>query len=77
MKCEALSLDESFQGTCFGDAFSKACQYAITNKKFVEILSLFQSSLPSQICKNVELGVKNLGKQQEWNKASSNSNLPL
>jgi ABC-type multidrug transport system ATPase subunit len=25
VKCEVLSLDESFQGTCFGHAFFKAC----------------------------------------------------
>jgi hypothetical protein len=50
MKCEVFSLDESFQGICFGHPFSKACQCANTNKKFG---SLFQSSLHSQICKNV------------------------
>jgi hypothetical protein len=25
VKCEVLGLDESFQGTCFGHAFSEAC----------------------------------------------------
>jgi hypothetical protein len=28
VKCETLGLEESFQGTCFGHVFSKACQYA-------------------------------------------------
>ncbi len=28
-----LGLEESFQGTCFGHAFSKTCQYATTNGK--------------------------------------------
>ncbi len=26
---ESLGLEERFQGTCFGHAFSKACQYGI------------------------------------------------
>jgi hypothetical protein len=30
---ESLGLEESFQGTCFGHAFSKACQYGIAKKK--------------------------------------------
>ncbi len=25
MNCEVLGMEESFQGTCFGHAFSKAC----------------------------------------------------
>jgi len=28
---DILSLEESYQGTCFGHAFSKACQY-VNNK---------------------------------------------
>ncbi len=28
-----LGLEESFQWTCFGHAFSKVCQYATTNDK--------------------------------------------
>jgi hypothetical protein len=27
---EVLGMEESFQGTCFGHAFSKACQYGTT-----------------------------------------------
>ncbi len=30
VNCEPLGLEESFQGTCFGHAFSKACQYGTT-----------------------------------------------
>jgi hypothetical protein len=33
VKCEVLGLDESFQGTCFGHVFLKACQYATLNEK--------------------------------------------
>jgi hypothetical protein len=50
MKCEVLGLDESFQGICFGHPLSKACQCVNINEK---TSSLFQSSLHSQICKNV------------------------
>ncbi len=33
ISCETLSLQESFNGTCFGHVFSKACQYAIIDEK--------------------------------------------
>ncbi len=33
MKYEALGLDENFQGTCFGHAFVKACQYVTIDEK--------------------------------------------
>jgi len=33
VSCDLLGLEESFQGTCFGDAFSKACQYVTTKEK--------------------------------------------
>ncbi len=31
--CETLGLQESFNGICFGHAFSKACQYATIDIK--------------------------------------------
>jgi hypothetical protein len=33
VNCESFGLEESFKGTCFGHAFSKACQYGIAKKK--------------------------------------------
>ncbi len=33
VSCDMLGLEESFQGICFGHAFSKACQYAIAKEK--------------------------------------------
>jgi hypothetical protein len=30
---EFFALEESFQGTCFGHVFSKACQYGTTKEK--------------------------------------------
>jgi hypothetical protein len=33
VNCEYFWLEESFQGTCFGHVFSKACQYGIVEEK--------------------------------------------
>jgi hypothetical protein len=33
VNCEILGMEENFQGTCFGHAFSKACQYETVEKK--------------------------------------------
>jgi hypothetical protein len=33
ISCDILGLEESFQCTCFGHAFSKACQHATTKEK--------------------------------------------
>jgi hypothetical protein len=30
INCESFGLEESFNGTCFGHVFSKACQYGTT-----------------------------------------------
>jgi len=30
---ESLELEQSFQGTCFGHTFSKACQYGSAKEK--------------------------------------------
>ncbi len=35
---EFIGLEKSFQGTCFGHVFSKACQYVITEEKVCEDL---------------------------------------
>jgi hypothetical protein len=35
---EMLGLEESFQNTCFGHAFSKACQYATIDEFFCKDL---------------------------------------
>ncbi len=31
--CEVLGMEKSFQGSCFGHLFYKACQYGTTKKK--------------------------------------------
>jgi len=37
INCDILGVEESFNGTCFGHAFSKTCQYATTERKYVRI----------------------------------------
>jgi hypothetical protein len=36
VNCEVLSVKENFHGTCFGHAFSKACQYATMDEKVLK-----------------------------------------
>jgi hypothetical protein len=33
VNCEALGVTKSFQGTCFGHAFFKACQHSTSDQK--------------------------------------------
>jgi hypothetical protein len=33
IQCEVLGLEESYNGTCFGHAFSKTYQYVIVEKR--------------------------------------------
>ncbi len=36
VSCDMLGLEESFQGTCFGHAFSKPCQYVTTKERIAK-----------------------------------------
>jgi len=38
VNCEVFGMEESFQGTCFGHAFSKACQYGTAKEIFFKNL---------------------------------------
>ncbi len=38
VNCEYFGIEKSFQGTCFGHAFSKACQYGTAKEKICRIL---------------------------------------
>jgi hypothetical protein len=67
---ESFGLEESFQGTCFGHDFSKACQYGTVkenvckNLKYISIKPI-QTDLQKCIT-----WLKKSGKgRQEWNKA--------
>ncbi len=33
VNCEVFGMEENFQGTCFGHAFSKPCQYGSVEEK--------------------------------------------
>jgi hypothetical protein len=70
VNCEYLGIEESFQGTCFGHAFSKACQYGITKEKVcsnLKYVSIKSAQANLQKCIN---WLKKSGKgKQEWNKA--------
>jgi hypothetical protein len=46
---DVLGLEESFQSTYFGHAFSNACQYATTRKKFAKTYDMCQSNLLKEI----------------------------
>jgi hypothetical protein len=37
VRCEVLCLNKGFQGTYFGHAFSKTCQYTTTKEKACKI----------------------------------------
>jgi hypothetical protein len=39
LSCDILGLEENYQGTCFGHAFSKACQYATMDEKVYKNLT--------------------------------------
>jgi hypothetical protein len=41
VNCESLGIEERFQATCFGHAFSKACQYGSVEKKVYNNLKYF------------------------------------
>ncbi len=67
--CEVFGMEDSFQGTCFGHAFSKACQYGTIKKKVYENLkhiSIKSTQFDLQKCMT---WLKKYGKgRHEWNK---------
>jgi hypothetical protein len=77
VKCEVCGLDESFQGSCFGHIFSKACQYVITDKNICNNLKFVLIKFAQSDLQKCITWPKFFGKgRQEWNKACSKSNLP-
>jgi hypothetical protein len=66
----SLRIEESFQGTCSGHAFSKACQYGTIEEKNYKILKyVFIKSAQVDLQKCI-IWPKKFGKgKQEWNKA--------
>jgi hypothetical protein len=69
INCES-GLEESLLGTCFGHAFSKACQYGIVEKKVCKDLKcVFVKSTQADLQKCITWPKKSRKGMQEWNKA--------
>jgi hypothetical protein len=51
--CDILGLEESYQGTCFGHAFSKVYQYVIANEKVYKNLTYIFIKIAHEICRSV------------------------
>jgi hypothetical protein len=61
VNCESLSLEESFQGSCFGHVFYKAyVNMAQHMKKCAKVSNIYLLNLHKQICKSASLGPKYL-----------------
>ncbi len=70
VNCELFGLEKSFQGTCFGHAFSKACQYGITKEKIYRNLKYVCIKSTQAKLKKCIIWPKEFGKSRhEWNKA--------
>jgi hypothetical protein len=70
VNCGSLSLGESFHGTCFGHAFSKACQYGIMEEKVCTDLKYVSINFAQANLQKCIIWLKKFGKgTQEWNKA--------
>ncbi len=54
VNCDVLSLKlKKNQGTCFGHAFFKVCQYVIiANEKLAKVYDMYLPKLLKEICKN-------------------------
>jgi hypothetical protein len=46
VSCDVLGLEENFQGTCFGRAFFKTCQYATIDEKVCKNLKHYEKLCP-------------------------------
>ncbi len=76
VSCDILGLEDSFQGTDFGLAFSTACQYALTNEKVCKGFKyVFVKTTQSDIYKCINWSKKLRKGKQEWNKACANLNI--
>jgi hypothetical protein len=72
-----LGLQENFQGSCFGHAFSKAYQYATTNEEVCKGLQYVSIKTTQFDLQKYITWPKYLGKiKQEWKKTCVISNLP-
>jgi hypothetical protein len=66
---ESLRLKKSFRNTCFGHAFSKACQYGIVEEKIcINLKYAFIKSTQAYLQKCITWLKKSKKGKQEWNK---------
>ncbi len=72
ISCDMLGLEESFQGICFGHAFSKACQYVTTKEFFCKDLQYV--SIKS-VQRDLHKCITWPKKSSKWEKACENSSL--
>jgi hypothetical protein len=71
-----LGLEESFQGICFGHAFSKTCQYATTNEKVCKDLQYVSIKyVQKDLQKCITWPKKSRKGRQKWEKACVNLGL--
>jgi hypothetical protein len=74
VNCEVLGMEESFQGICFGHAFSKACQYRTDEDFFcknLKYISIISSQFDLQ--KYITWPKKSGKRKHEWIKACIDS----
>ncbi len=77
VSCDMLGLEESFQGTCFGHAFSKVCQYVIIEEIFCKDLPYVSIKFAQGDLHKCITWPKKIGKgRQKWEKARVNLGLP-
>ncbi len=77
VNCNILRLQESFQGSYFGYAFSKACQYATTNEKVCKGLKYESIKTTQYDLQKCITQLKQSSKsRQEQNKACVDLNFP-
>jgi hypothetical protein len=69
--------EESFQGSCFGHAFSKACQYTIIEEKVCKKLQYVPTKVAQgDLQKCIMWPKKSRKGRQELEKACVTSNVP-
>jgi hypothetical protein len=72
-----FKFDKKIQGSYFGLAFSKACQYALIDEIFCKGLKyVFVKTAQSNLQKCITWLKKSGKGRQEWNKAYANLNIP-
>ncbi len=77
-------MEENYQDTCFGHAFSKACQYVTMDEKVYKNLTCFYQNFTKRFAKVYNLVRKSRKGRQEVNKtcvqfglASTKLNIPM